>query len=549
MEVSVIGNSQATMVRAELGYRELGSFCLPRNNLQNKILCRRNDSVWFASRSARWRKAHLRFTVKAVQSQPIRTDRVSGPTSASRPKSRDGVRLFVGLPLDTVSDCNAVNHARAIAAGLKALKLLGVEGVELPIWWGVAEKEAMGKYEWSGYLAVADMVQKAGLKLHVSLCFHASKQLKIPLPKWVYQIGESEPSIFYTDLTGQQYKDCLSLAVDDLPVLNGKTAVQVYREFCESFRSSFMPFMGSTITGISMGLGPDGELRYPSHHRQAKTSKIPGAGEFQCYDKNMLRLLKQHAEASGNPLWGLGGPHDASSYDESPNSSGFFKDHGGSWESPYANFFLSWYSNQLISHGNRLLSLASSTFGESGVRVYGKVPLMHSWYNTRSHPSELTAGFYNTTNRDGYDAVAEMFVKNSCKMILPGMDLSDEHQPHESLSSPESLLAQIRKACKKHRVDVAGENSSESGVPGGFEQIKMKLFGADAVDDLFTYQRMGAYFFSPEHFPSFTQLVRDLIQPRLHLDDLPEEKEEEEVTAASVVHNNSDTSVRVQAAV
>lgn len=161
---------------------------------------------------------------------------------------RDNVRLFVGLPLDTVSDCNSVNHAKAIAAGLKALKLLGVEGVELPVWWGVAEKDAMGKYEWSGYLAVAEMVQKADLKLHVSLCFHGSQQSNIPLPKWVSQIGQTESSLYYTDRSGQQYRNCLSLAVDDLPVLDGKTPVQVYQEFCESFKSSFAPFMGSTIT-------------------------------------------------------------------------------------------------------------------------------------------------------------------------------------------------------------------------------------------------------------------------------------------------------------
>lgn len=160
----------------------------------------------------------------------------------------DGVRLYVGLPLDSISECNAVNHARAIKAGLKALKLLGVDGVELPVWWGIAEKEAMGKYEWSGYLALAEMVQKVGLKLHVSLCFHASQEPKIPLPKWVSRIGESQPDIFFRDRSGQSYKDCLSLAVDDLPVLDGKTPIQVYQEFCESFKASFSPFMGSTIT-------------------------------------------------------------------------------------------------------------------------------------------------------------------------------------------------------------------------------------------------------------------------------------------------------------
>ncbi|XP_062176191.1 inactive beta-amylase 9 [Alnus glutinosa] len=536
MEISVIGTSQVKIGKTDLAYRELGFSDLRG---VGKVFSA-NSRVCFGQ-STRWRKARVRFALKAVQSEPLRSEKVS--VSARRSKSHDRVRLFVGLPLDAVSDCNAVNHAKAIAVGLKALKLLGVEGVELPVWWGIVEKEAMGKYNWSGYLALAEMVQKVGLKLHVSLCFHASKQTKISLPDWVSRIGESQPGIFFTDRAGQHYKECLSLAVDDLPVLDGKTPIQVYHEFCENFKSSFSPFMGSTITGISMGLGPGGELRYPSHHRQAKSNKIPGVGEFQCYDKNMLSILKQHAEATGNPLWGLGGPHDAPTYDQSPNTNNFFRDDGGSWESPYADFFLSWYSNQLISHGNRLLSLASSSFSETAATVYGKVPLMHSWYKTRSHPSELTAGYYNTISRDGYEAVAEMFARNSCKMILPGMDLSAEHQPHESLSSPELLLADIRTSCRKHGVEVSGQNSSASGAAGGLEQIKKNLLGETAVD-LFIYQRMGAYFFSPEHFPSFTAFVRNLNQPELQSDDLPEEEKE----AADSLRVSSESGVHMQAA-
>lgn len=536
MEVSLIGSSQAKTGKIDLAYRELG---LGDLRGFGKVFSA-NSRVCFGQ-SPRWRNARLRFALRAVHAVPAQSDKVS--VLSARSKSHDGVRLFVGLPLDAVSSCNTVNHARAIAAGLKALKLLGVEGVELPVWWGIVEKEAMGKYDWSGYLAIAEMVQKVGLKLHVSLCFHASKQPKITLPDWVSRIGASEASIFFTDRAGQQYKECLSLAVDDLPVLEGKTPIQVYSDFCESFKSSFSPFMGSTITGISMGLGPDGELRYPSHHRLAKSNKIPGVGEFQCYDKNMLNILKQHAEETGNPLWGLGGPHDVPTYDQPPNSNSFFSDQGGSWESPYGDFFLSWYSNQLISHGNRLLSLASSIFSEATTTVYGKVPLMHSWYRTRSHPSELTAGYYNTNSRDGYEAVAELFAGNSCKMILPGMDLSDEHQPQESLSSPELLLADIKIACRKHGVEISGQNSSVSGVPGGFEQIKKNLSGQNAVD-LFTYQRMGAYFFSPEHFPSFTGFVRSLNQQELHSDDQPEEEEE----AADSLLVSSESDVRMHGA-
>ncbi|PON88248.1 Glycoside hydrolase [Trema orientale] len=543
MEVSMIGSSQAKVGAMEISYRELG-FCSSSKAHQGlrKVFGSRSR-IWL-DQNGRWNNARLRLTpTKAVLSEPVRSTReVSG--LAGRSKSFDaGVRLFVGLPLDVISDCNTVNHARAITAGLKALKLLGVEGVELPVWWGIVEKEAIGKYEWSGYLALAEMVQNAGLKLHVSLCFHASKQSNIPLPDWVSQIGESQPSIFFTDRSGQQYKECLSLAVDDLPVFHGKTPVQVYHDFCESFKSSFLSSMGSTIEGVSIGLGPDGELRYPSYHQIAKAGTVPGVGEFQCYDKTMLSSLKQHAEATGNPYWGLGGPHDAPSYDQPPNSNSFFKDHGGSWESPYGDFFLSWYSNQLINHGDRLLSMASSVFEDTEIEISGKVPLMHSWYGTRSHPLELTSGFYNTCHRDGYGEVAQMFARNSCKMILPGMDLSDEHQPHDSLSSPELLLKQIMTSCRKHGIEISGQNSSVSGAPGGFEQIRKNLLGENLVN-LFTYQRMGAYFFSPEHFPSFTKFVRSLNQPQLHSDDLLREEEE----AVEAIPMTSESSINMQAA-
>lgn len=292
-----------------------------------------------------------------------------------------------------------------------------------------------------------------------------------------------------------------------------------------------------------MGLGPDGELRYPSHHRASKRCKIPGVGEFQCYDKNMLSLLKQHAEASGNPYWGLGGPHDTPRYDEMPNANNFFREHGGSWETPYGDFFLSWYSNLLISHGSTLLSLASTVFSDCPVTISGKAPVIHSWYKTRSHPSELTAGFYNTFNKDGYGKIAEIFAKNSAKMILPGMDLSDEHQHPESLSSPELLLKQIKSSCRKSGVQISGQNSSVSGAPAGFEQIKKNLLGEDGVVDLFTYQRMGAYFFSPEHFPSFTELVRSLSQPEMLWDDIPNEEVGESLPVGSSSAKNMQMQV------
>lgn len=291
--------------------------------------------------------------------------------------------------------------------------------------------------------------------------------------------------------------------------------------------------------GISVGLGPNGDLRYPSFPLKS-SSQIPAVGEFQCYDKHMLTLLKQHAEASGQGNWGLSGPHDAPQYEESPNSNSFMRDTGGSWETPYGDFFLSWYSNQLISHGDRLLSLASTAFSNSPVTISGRVPVIHSWYKTRSHPSELTAGFYNTAKRDGYDAVAKMFAKNSCKMVIPGVDLSDEYQPKGSHSSMESLLSQVMNTCKRHGVHVSGENSSSSSTSSSFGKIKERISSSEDALASFTYQRMGAYFFSPEHWPLFSEFVRSLNRIELHLDDLPanEDARVPSLTAASEQANH-----------
>ncbi|CAI0626953.1 unnamed protein product [Linum tenue] len=520
MEVSVIGTSQATFCSGgELApcSREL-RFCVPKRN---------GDALYFLDRNSRrrCRNSRLQLTLTAAaQSEPVRSDSFPVQEPATTPDSINKVKLFVGLPLDVVSDCHSVNHARAITAGLKALKLLGVEGVEVPVWWGLVEKEEMGEYEWSGYLAVAEMVQTVGLKLHVSLCFHGERQHKVSLPRWVLKIGESNHSIFYTDRSGEAYEDCLSLAVDDLPVLDGRTPLQVYKGFCESFRSTFAQFLGSTITGVTMGLGPDGELQYPSHH-QPSNNNIPGVGEFQCYDENMKDQLKQHAASLDNPLWGLAGPHDAPTYNQTPDSSPFFNELSGSWQSPYGDFFLSWYSNQLLSHGDSLLSMASDVFTNTGVTTHGRVPLMHSWFKTRSRALENTAGFYSTDGKDAYEAFAEMFAQNSCGMIIPGMDLSDDEQPDQSMSSPEMLLKQIQAACKKHGVGVSGMNSGLR--LNGFDRISKNVVGDENnVVDLFTYQRMGAEFFSPEHFPSFTQFARGLNQPfaGLDSDDLPTEE-------------------------
>ena len=76
MEVSVIGSSQQQA--AKVGARELG-FCswkaqsLKLFGSRNKICFDQNSN----SNNGRWRKASLRFTPKAEQSEPVRSKEVS----------------------------------------------------------------------------------------------------------------------------------------------------------------------------------------------------------------------------------------------------------------------------------------------------------------------------------------------------------------------------------------------------------------------------------------------------------------------------------------
>ncbi|KAJ8565956.1 hypothetical protein K7X08_008532 [Anisodus acutangulus] len=163
MEVSVMGSSQMNLGRSDMGGKEVG-YCSFNKNLNSKSKLCVGQSIKLPEKSMNG------FSLKAsacTQSEPVISE---NGDAYRKSKPTDDVQLFVGLPLDAVSNTNAVNHPRAIAAGLKALKLLGVYGIELPVWWGVVEKETMGKYDWTGYLALAEMIQNLGLKLHVSLC-------------------------------------------------------------------------------------------------------------------------------------------------------------------------------------------------------------------------------------------------------------------------------------------------------------------------------------------------------------------------------------------
>ncbi|XP_066382025.1 inactive beta-amylase 9-like [Miscanthus floridulus] len=423
-------------------------------------------------------------------------------------------RLFVGLPIDSVTDGATVNSAAAIAAGIRAVRLLGADGVELPVFWSVAQPESPDRFSWAGYQAVADMVRAEGLSLRVSLRTHGTPGAGVPtLPSWVSGVAADDPEIFFTDRSGGRHDGCLSFAIDDLPVLHGKSPLQLYEAFFRSFAVAFDDFFDSTITDVTVGLGAHGVLRYPSYPPGSDARKFTGMGEFQCYDKYMLQQLRQHAVEEGHAMWGLAGPHDAPRYHDSPDSCGFFRERGGSWETTYGDFFLSWYAGQLVGHGDRVLGTANAVFGGKPVELSAKIPFMHWWHGARSRPAEAAAGFYKSNQKNGYSPVAKMFARHGCTMVVPGMDVCMNKQHHSTGSSPDTLLVQMKNACRRHGARIAGENASLVMThTSSFSRIRSNILTTELMRPChFTYQRMGAEFFSPDHFPQFMEFVRSVV--------------------------------------
>ncbi|RWR86746.1 Glycoside hydrolase [Cinnamomum micranthum f. kanehirae] len=427
------------------------------------------------------------------------------------------VPVFVMLPLDTVSMGGGLNKQRALNASLMALKSAGVEGVMVDAWWGLVEKDGPLKYNWEGYAELVNMVQKHGLKIQVVMSFHqcggnVGDSCSIPLPPWVLEEIRKDPDLVYTDKSGRRNPEYISLGCDSLPVLRGRTPIQVYSDYMASFREKFKDYLGGVIVEIQVGMGPCGELRYPSYPESNGTWRFPGIGEFQCYDKYMRASLKASAIVNGKHEWGESGPHNAGHYNQFPEDTGFFK-REGTWNTEYGNFFMDWYSTKLLEHGDHILAAAEGIFRGTGAKLSGKVAGIHWHYKTRSHAAELTAGYYNTRNRDGYLPIAQMLGRRGVVLNFTCMEMKDEQQPGSAGCSPESLVRQVKRATQISRTELAGENALERYDEAAFQQV-LATSRADSGNGLsaFTYLRMNKRLFEGQNWRHFVDFVKSMSQ-------------------------------------
>ncbi|KAL4384418.1 hypothetical protein GQ457_15G010950 [Hibiscus cannabinus] len=399
--------------------------------------------------------------------------------TVSHTENHSKVPVFVMLPLDTVTLGGNLNKPRAMNASLMALKSAGVEGVMVDAWWGLVEKDGPLNYNWEGYAELVNMVEMHGLKLQVVMSFHqcggnVGDSCSIPLPPWVLEEISKDPDLVYTDKSGWRNPEYISLGCDSVPVLRGRTPIQAYTDYMRSFRERFKDYLGRVIVEIQVGMGPCGELRYPSY--------------------------PETTEATGNKDWGKGGPHDSGHYKQVPEETGFFR-RDGTWNTQYGQFFLEWYSGKLLEHGDRILAAAKGTFHGRGAKLLAKVAGIHWHYGTRSHAAELTSGYYNTRHHDGYLPIAKMFSKYGVVFNFTCMEMRDGDQPEHANCSPEGLVRQVKMATKAARVELVGENALERYDAGGYAQV-LATSRSDSGNSLsaFTYLRMNKRLFEGDNW-------------------------------------------------
>ena len=85
---------------------------------------------------------------------------------------------------------------------------------------------------------------------------------------------------------------------------------------------------------------------------------------------------------------------------------------------------------------------------EPACHLGAKLAGVHWWFKSRAHAAELTAGYYNTRERDGYADVMRVLKGRNTRVSFTCVEMRDCEHPPEGRCSPEGEAADMGVACK-----------------------------------------------------------------------------------------------------
>ena len=74
---------------------------------------------------------------------------------------------------------------------------------------------------------------------------------------------------------------------------------------------------------------------------------------------------------------------------------------------------------------------------EPAVALGAKLAGVHWWFKSRAHAAELTAGIYNTRERDGYAAIMKVLRRYAARLSFTCVEMRDCEHPPEGRCSPQ----------------------------------------------------------------------------------------------------------------
>lgn len=361
------------------------------------------------------------------------------------------------------------------------------------------------------------MAAEIGLKVQFVASFHqcggnVGDDCYIPLPPFVISAARRyNNSIFYTDQYRDPNPEYISLGATSEGIFFGETPLQLYDRFFSEIVKVFKPWIPHVVNEVQVGLGPAGELRYPSYQLRNNKWTYCGVGEFQCYDNFMLKKLKDAAIKAGHPEWGYRGPSNAGHYNSHPDDTPFFTNGFDHYDSPYGRFFLNWYFQVLKDHGKKILSKAQERFKVLNLDTAAKISGVHWWYGHYSHAAELTAGYYNTGGRNAYYEIAQVLSETNTTFCFTAFEMRNQDY---CSSQPETLISQAANAAYDNNIPFSGENAIDICQGGcrthDFDQIIKQVRSLKRPMKHFTYLRLRDELFTENNWREFVRFVSEM---------------------------------------
>lgn len=397
------------------------------------------------------------------------------------------INVMAPLVVGNIHNPDSAQSQRAwksLEKGLTRLKKIGVEAISTDVWWGAVESSERS-YSWKYYDKWAELLKKLKLRWVPIMSFHqlggnVGDTGSQPIPSWIWSKG------YFKNLKTKSEQG--NESIESVSVWGTPYILTHYRRFLSAFQARYSKY-ASIIDEINIGLGPAGELRYPSYNQHDQGSGYPARGALQCYSALAIQSFRNYVQKKYgtiqkvNNAWRFKLKRFSQVYPPNPRQMNSFFRKKEQFTS-YGKDFFDWYNQSLINHGESILKTALNVFNKlgapfRGIAIGAKIPGIH-WRIAIDRLAELSAGlirtsypnWMNTTYGHGYKHTLDLFKRmnqyarsnfpyKTPKVILhfTALEMSNYRDGQRAGSRAKSLVFWIGRYARNHGIPIKGENA------------------------------------------------------------------------------------------